>query len=45
VAYLEYTLAGKVLQLMHSEVPESLRARALALSWHMPRWSGHANRA
>ncbi|HXA85929.1 MAG TPA: GNAT family N-acetyltransferase [Candidatus Dormibacteraeota bacterium] len=40
VAYLEYTLAGKVLQLMHSEVPEGLRGQGLgselaqaALEW------------
>jgi predicted GNAT family acetyltransferase len=30
VAYLEYNLAGKVLQLIHSEVPEALRGRGLA---------------
>jgi hypothetical protein len=30
VAYLEYTLAGKVLQLIHSEVPQALRGRGLA---------------
>jgi predicted GNAT family acetyltransferase len=30
VAYLEYTLAGKVLQLIHSEVPEQLRGQGLA---------------
>lgn len=30
VAYLEYNLAGKVLQLIHSEVPESLRGHGLA---------------
>ena len=30
VAYLEYTLAGKVLQLIHSEVPPALRGRGLA---------------
>ena len=29
-AYLEYNLAGKVLQLIHSEVPEALRGRGLA---------------
>lgn len=29
-AYLEYTLAGKVLQLIHTEVPESLRGHGLA---------------
>jgi len=40
VAYLEYTLAGKVLQLIHSEVPEALRGKGLgselarsALEW------------
>jgi len=40
VAYLEYTLAGKVLQLIHSEVPASLRGQGLgselahsALEW------------
>jgi predicted GNAT family acetyltransferase len=40
VAYLEYTLAGKVLQLIHSEVPEALRGQGLgselahaALEW------------
>jgi predicted GNAT family acetyltransferase len=30
VAYLEYNLAGKVLQLIHSEVPEALRGRGLS---------------
>ena len=30
IAYLEYTLAGKVLQLIHTEVPESLRGHGLA---------------
>jgi uncharacterized protein len=30
VAYLEYNLAGKVLQLIHSEVPEALRGKGLA---------------
>jgi predicted GNAT family acetyltransferase len=30
VAYLEYNLAGKVLQLIHSEVPEALRGRGMA---------------
>jgi uncharacterized protein len=30
VAYLEYNLAGKVLQLIHSEVPETLRGRGIA---------------
>jgi hypothetical protein len=30
VAYLEYTLAGKVLQLIHSEVPPALRGKGLA---------------
>jgi len=40
VAYLEYTLAGKILQLIHSEVPEALRGQGLgselahsALEW------------
>lgn len=40
LAYLEYTLAGKVLQLIHSEVPEALRGKGLgselarsALEW------------
>ena len=40
VAYLEYNLAGKVLQLIHSEVPEALRGHGLggelahgALEW------------
>jgi uncharacterized protein len=40
VAYLEYTLAGKVLQLIHSEVPPALRGQGLgpelahsALEW------------
>ncbi|MGZ4856592.1 MAG: GNAT family N-acetyltransferase [Candidatus Angelobacter sp.] len=40
VAYLEYTLAGKILQLIHSEVPEGLRGQGLgselahsALEW------------
>src|ERR1051326_610835 len=30
VAYLEYNLTGKVLQLIHSEVPEAMRGRGLA---------------
>jgi len=30
IAYLEYNLAGKVLQLIHSEVPEALRGRGVA---------------
>ena len=30
VAYLEYNLTGKVLQLIHSEVPEALRGHGLA---------------
>jgi uncharacterized protein len=30
VGYLEYNLAGKVLQLIHSEVPEALRGRGVA---------------
>jgi predicted GNAT family acetyltransferase len=30
VAWLEYTLAGKVLQLIHSEVPEALRGQGMA---------------
>ena len=40
IAYLEYTLAGKVLQLTHSEVPIALRGKGLgselahsALEW------------
>ena len=40
VAYLEYTLVGKILQLIHSEVPEALRGQGLgsdlahsALEW------------
>lgn len=30
VAYLEYTVAGKILALLHTEVPEALRGRGLA---------------
>jgi predicted GNAT family acetyltransferase len=30
VAWLEYTFAGKVLQLIHSEVPPQLRGQGLA---------------
>ena len=30
IAYLEYALAGSVLQLIHSEVPEALRSQGLA---------------
>jgi predicted GNAT family acetyltransferase len=30
LAYLEYNLAGKVLELIHSEVPEALRGRGVA---------------
>src|SRR5512140_3384697 len=40
VAYLEYTLVGKILQLIHSEVPAALRGQGLgselahsALEW------------
>ena len=29
VAYLEYTLAGKVLQLIHSEVPAAMRGKGI----------------
>lgn len=32
VAYLEYTLAGDVLGLIHTEVPENLRGLGLAAS-------------
>jgi len=32
VAYLEYNLAGNVLELVHTEVPEELRGRGLASS-------------
>jgi len=32
VAYLEYTLAGNILELTHTEVPEKLRHRGLASS-------------
>lgn len=30
VAYLEYNLTGKVLQLIHTEVPEPLRGKGVA---------------
>ena len=30
VAYLEYTLSGNVLELIHTEVPEKLRGHGLA---------------
>lgn len=30
VAYLEYNLTGKVLQLIHTEVPQSLRGKGMA---------------
>jgi uncharacterized protein len=30
VAYLEYNLTGKVLQLIHTEVPDSLRGQGIA---------------
>jgi uncharacterized protein len=30
IAYLEYSLAGKILQLIHTEVPEALRGHGLA---------------
>lgn len=40
VAYLEYALAGKVLQLIHSEVPDAMRGQGVgselahsALEW------------
>jgi predicted GNAT family acetyltransferase len=40
VAYLEYSLAGNILQLIHSEVPQALRGQGLgselahsALDW------------
>jgi uncharacterized protein len=32
VAYLEYNLAGKVLQLIHTEVPEALRGKGVAFA-------------
>jgi uncharacterized protein len=32
VAYLEYSLSGNVLELIHSEVPENLRGMGLASS-------------
>ena len=32
LAYLEYNLAGKVLQLIHTEVPEALRGKGVASS-------------
>ena len=32
VAYLEYTLAGKVLQLIHTEVPASMKGTGVASS-------------
>ena len=32
VAYLEYSLAGNVLGLIHTEVPDTLRGRGLASS-------------
>jgi predicted GNAT family acetyltransferase len=32
IAYLEYALAGNVLQLIHTEVPEALRGRGVAAS-------------
>lgn len=32
VAYLEYTLAGNILALLHTEVPESLRGHGVASS-------------
>lgn len=30
VAYLEYALAGKILELIHTEVPESMRGHGVA---------------
>ena len=30
VAYLEYTVAGKILGLIHTEVPEALRGKGIA---------------
>src|SRR5438309_2283891 len=30
VAYLEYSLAGKILELIHTEVPEALRGHGMA---------------
>lgn len=30
VAYLEYNLAGNILQLIHTEVPEELRGKGMA---------------
>jgi len=32
IAYLEYSLAGNILVLMHTEVPENLRHKGLASS-------------
>lgn len=30
IAYLEYNLTGKILQLIHSEVPEAMRGHGIA---------------
>jgi len=30
IAYLEYNLAGNILQLLHTEVPEELRSQGIA---------------
>ena len=39
VAYLEYTMTGSVLGLIHTEVPAELRGLGLASLWRKPRSS------
>ena len=45
VAYLEYSLAGNILELMHTEVPEELRhlGHASALAEYALRWAREHN--
>ncbi len=45
IAYLEYTLSGHVLALLHTEVPEKLRHHGLgfALAEHALKWAKENN--
>ena len=44
VAYLEYTLAGRILQLIQVKCQRRYAARGWVLIWRIPRWSGLASR-
>ena len=43
VAFLDYSLGGGVLRLLHTEVPDQLQGRVLLLSWQNQRWIGHTS--